>query len=58
MWELGFVMALGTPAIVVTQNLADLPFDIRDMQTIEYRRNHLAASKPVLPCKIATVYSG
>jgi len=44
MWELGFAMALGTPAIVVTQSLADLPFDIRDMQTIEYRRSHLAAS--------------
>ena len=44
MWELGFAMALETPAIVVTQNLSDLPFDIRDMQTIEYRRNHLAAS--------------
>jgi hypothetical protein len=44
MWELGFAMALGTPAIVITQSRADLPFDIRDMQTIEYRRNHLAAS--------------
>lgn len=44
MWELGFAMALGKPAIVVTQNLADLPFDILDMQTIEYQRNRLSAS--------------
>lgn len=44
MWELGFVMALGKPAIVITQNLAELPFDIRDMQTIVYQRNKLAAS--------------
>lgn len=44
MWELGFAMALGKPAIVVTQNLAELPFDIRDMQTIEYHRNRLSAS--------------
>jgi len=44
MWELGFAMALGKPAIVVTQSLGDLPFDIRDMQTIEYQRNRLSAS--------------
>jgi hypothetical protein len=44
MWELGFAMALGKPAIVVTQNLEDLPFDIRDMQTIEYQRTRLSAS--------------
>lgn len=44
MWELGFAMALGKPVIVVTQSLSDLPFDIRDMQTIEYQRNRLSTS--------------
>src|SRR5262249_23751547 len=44
MWELGFAMAIAKPTIVLTQNLADLPFDIKDMQTIEYRRTHLSAS--------------
>jgi len=37
-------MALDIPVIVIAQNLKDLSFDIRDMQTIEYRRNHLAGS--------------
>ena len=41
MWELGFAMALGKPTIVVTQSLLDLPFDIKDMQSIEYQRHHL-----------------
>lgn len=44
MWELGFAMALTKPTIVLTQSLAELPFDIRDMQTIEYRRTHLNQS--------------
>lgn len=44
MWELGFAMALGKPAIIITQELKNLPFDIKDMQTIEYQRNQLAAS--------------
>ena len=42
MWELGFAMALEKPVIVITQSLADLPFDIRDMQTIEYQRHRLS----------------
>jgi len=44
MWELGFAMALGKPTIVVTQTLDDLPFDIKDMQSIEYQRHHLNSS--------------
>jgi len=44
MWELGFVMALNKPTIILTQNLQQLPFDIRDMQSIEYHRNRLAAT--------------
>ena len=37
-------MALGKPTIVVTQTLNDLPFDIKDMQSIEYQRHHLNSS--------------
>ena len=44
MWELGFAMALGKPAVIVTQNLQSLPFDIKDMQSIEYDRNRLNAT--------------
>ncbi len=42
MWELGYAMALGKPTILVTQNLSDLPFDIRDLQTLSYDRNHIS----------------
>jgi hypothetical protein len=44
MWELGFAMALGKPTIVVAQTLDDLPFDLKDMQSIEYQRHHLNSS--------------
>jgi hypothetical protein len=44
MWELGFAMALGKPAVIVTQDLRSLPFDIKDMQGIEYDRNRLNAT--------------
>lgn len=44
MWELGFAMALGKPTILVTQDLAALPFDIKDMQSIEYNRTRLSAT--------------
>ena len=44
MWELGYAMALGRPAVIVTQHLAELPFDIRDMQSLEYDRNRLSST--------------
>lgn len=44
MWELGFAMALGKPAIIITQSVPSLPFDIKDMQSIEYDRNRLNAT--------------
>lgn len=44
MWEVGFAMALAKPTILVIQSLSDLPFDIKDMQSIEYSRNHLNSS--------------
>lgn len=42
MWELGYAMALHKPTIIVTQNAAELPFDVKDMQCIEYSRDRLA----------------
>lgn len=44
MWELGFAMALEKPTIIITQNIASLPFDIKDMQGIEYNRTRLTAT--------------
>jgi hypothetical protein len=44
MWEVGFAMALACPTIIVTQTLAELPFDIRDMQSLEYNRNRLSGT--------------
>ncbi len=44
MWEIGFAMALEKPIIIITQNLDELPFDIKDMQSIPYSRNHLSNS--------------
>lgn len=44
MWELGFAMALEKPTIIITQNVASLPFDIKDMQSIEYNRSRLSAT--------------
>ncbi|HMV64206.1 MAG TPA: nucleoside 2-deoxyribosyltransferase [Rhodocyclaceae bacterium] len=44
MWELGFAMALEKPVIIVTQSVATLPFDIKDMQSIEYNRTRLNAT--------------
>jgi hypothetical protein len=44
MWELGFAMALEKPTIIITQSLSTLPFDIYDMQSIEYNRNRLGAT--------------
>ena len=42
MWELGYAMALAKPTILLTQNISDLPFDVKDLQTLEYDRNHIA----------------
>jgi hypothetical protein len=42
MWEVGYVMALKKPTIIVTQDEKELPFDLRDMETVCYDRNHLS----------------
>jgi nucleoside 2-deoxyribosyltransferase len=41
MWEVGYAMALERPTIVVTQAINELPFDIRDMQALQYDRTRL-----------------
>lgn len=41
MWEVGYAMALEHPMIILSQTLDDLPFDIRDMQTVQYDRSRL-----------------
>jgi len=37
-------MALAKPTIVLTESGSELPFDIKDMQRIEYRRHHLSST--------------
>jgi hypothetical protein len=44
MWEVGFAMALGKPTVIITQDIASLPFDLKDMQSIGYDRNRLNAT--------------
>lgn len=45
MWEVGFAMALGCPTVIVTQGaVAELPFDIQGMQSIQYVRTQLSAT--------------
>jgi hypothetical protein len=44
MWEVGYAMALGKPTIIVTQEGGELPFDIKDMHSIQYDRNHLSST--------------
>lgn len=44
MWEVGYVMALNIPTIIITQTRQELPFDLRDMQTVRYDRGHLKST--------------
>src|SRR5579885_135336 len=57
MWEVGFAMALEKPVIVITQSLKELPFDLKDMQSLEYDRSHLSGSltKPLQRMVIDTL---
>ena len=59
MWELGYVMALDRPTILLTQTTKGLPFDLTDMQCIHYDRNRLGDSlgKPLEKMVIDTVSS-
>lgn len=44
MWETGYAMALGKPIIIVTQSLQDVPFDLKDMQSLQYDRGRLSGT--------------
>jgi nucleoside 2-deoxyribosyltransferase len=44
MWEVGYAMALSKPLLIVTQEMASLPFDLKDMQSLQYDRNHLSTT--------------
>jgi hypothetical protein len=60
MWEIGFAMALGKPVILVTQQRSELPFDLHDMQSLEYDRTHLSGSltRPLQRMVVDTVAAG
>ena len=60
MWEVGYAMALDCPTIILTQNLAELAFDIRDMQCLEYDRTRLneTLGKPLQRVIIDTLSAG
>ena len=42
MWEVGYAMALGKPIILITQKISELPFDIKDLQSLEYDRTQVS----------------
>lgn len=42
MWEVGYAMALGKPIILMTQKISELPFDIKDLQSLEYDRSQIS----------------
>jgi nucleoside 2-deoxyribosyltransferase len=42
MWELGYATALGKPVVVITQRSDQLPFDIKDVRTVQYSRKALS----------------
>jgi hypothetical protein len=41
MWEAGYATALKKPLLFVTQDIEAIPFDIKDMRTIQYVRQSL-----------------
>ena len=42
MWELGYVMALRKPTIVISQDINRVPFDIKNIRIIKYYRDNLS----------------
>jgi hypothetical protein len=44
MWEVGYALALQKPTLILTQNIAALPFDIKNLRTIKYERGALQSS--------------
>jgi hypothetical protein len=48
MWETGYAMALGKPTILIGQDIASLPFDLRSHRVVEYSTDNLADLKQKL----------
>lgn len=53
LYEVGLAHALSKPVVVLAQDLADLPFDIRHRRVIVYDRNHLATLRGPLSRTVA-----
>jgi len=45
MWETGYAMALGKPTILIGQNIASLPFDLKSHRVLEYTPERLGDLK-------------
>ena len=48
MWETGYAMALGKPTILIGQDIASLPFDLRSHRVLEYSPGALDDFQPRL----------
>jgi hypothetical protein len=46
MWELGFAQALGKPVVILNQDVAASPFDLRDWRQVAYRLDTIESSEP------------
>ena len=44
MWEVGYAMALKKPLVLISQNLMELPFDLKDWRTLKYDRTSLSST--------------
>lgn len=51
-YELGLANAVGVSTLLITQNDADIPFDIRHRRLVEYEPTDLAALRIVLEARI------
>jgi hypothetical protein len=48
MWETGYAMALGKPTILICQDIAALPFDLKSHHALEYSLERVRELGPVL----------
>jgi SIR2-like domain len=48
LYEIGIAHSLGKPTILVTQDISELPFDLRDLRTIAYDPSDLERSRIAL----------
>ena len=48
MWETGYAMALGKPTILIGQDTASLPFDLRTHRALDYSPSDMVAFRPRL----------